>query len=673
MGLADTASASRYMNLNGNQFIVRDVSSMTTTAAATPAVGWHLVTGRFTRHASTGTTIIGNYFRRDGDAEVAQTATTLTGVNPALFARIGLGYRPRSAPDAYATFKATGFAVGTGNPASLHAWVYNSGAFGRKITDYPGDAGVVITHYWPGARVGDATLSGSETALQDTVGALDVWTLIGAPVWATPAPPFEAGIVTATTTAAAVPSGATNTMVITATIPDGRVWGGTPTVDLAKVDLWTTLGFGPITATAAAVSLSGTTATITLTLDRAIYASEPLQCALAANWLGISGALQSDAYAAAPTNSSPTADPTNWPGVSTGSIAWRFQTAVPCIRYPDLIVRVPVGTVITDEYPARAGGLHGAIKNPARVSSNQPYDSRALAYVAPVALPWTLAANDTVAKARSNPNQTTDGGGSVAHSVYTLEYGGLHCLNGSPAANEMAPPIVYDTPASRPAGPVIDFSALTYGAALSTTGMPKPTYAQLRNRIRRFDPVFGQLWAVENRRQLLPSGLSARDGYGQDMVRTFNAATLFLASDYGSTAEKQEIEKWMIHRAVQSYAVIKNTAGTKLPADGATSQHMWSCYVLYLVRTGQLAALATLESDIGTNELNQIFVQNATTRGWFMNPHSAADLPGSSKIKTISSTEVTRSPLLGEHTDEVLTQLGYSADEIAELRREHVI
>ena len=38
-----------------------------------------------------------------------------------------------------------------------------------------------------------------------------------------------------------------------------------------------------------------------------------------------------------------------------------------------------------------------------------------------------------------------------------------------------------------------------------------------------------------------------------------------------------------------------------------------------------------------------------------------------------SSTEVTRSPLLGEHTVEVLTQLGYSADEISELRSEHVI
>jgi formyl-CoA transferase len=38
-----------------------------------------------------------------------------------------------------------------------------------------------------------------------------------------------------------------------------------------------------------------------------------------------------------------------------------------------------------------------------------------------------------------------------------------------------------------------------------------------------------------------------------------------------------------------------------------------------------------------------------------------------------SLTEVTRSPLLGEHTDEVLEQLGYSATQIATLRTERVI
>jgi formyl-CoA transferase len=38
-----------------------------------------------------------------------------------------------------------------------------------------------------------------------------------------------------------------------------------------------------------------------------------------------------------------------------------------------------------------------------------------------------------------------------------------------------------------------------------------------------------------------------------------------------------------------------------------------------------------------------------------------------------SATEVTRSPLLGEHTDEVMAQLGYSAADVAALREAKVI
>jgi formyl-CoA transferase len=34
---------------------------------------------------------------------------------------------------------------------------------------------------------------------------------------------------------------------------------------------------------------------------------------------------------------------------------------------------------------------------------------------------------------------------------------------------------------------------------------------------------------------------------------------------------------------------------------------------------------------------------------------------------------VTRSPLLGEHTEEVLTQMGYNTEQIAALREERVI
>jgi formyl-CoA transferase len=38
-----------------------------------------------------------------------------------------------------------------------------------------------------------------------------------------------------------------------------------------------------------------------------------------------------------------------------------------------------------------------------------------------------------------------------------------------------------------------------------------------------------------------------------------------------------------------------------------------------------------------------------------------------------SVTEVVRSPLLGEHTDEVLTELGYGLEAIAALRTEKVV
>jgi formyl-CoA transferase len=38
-----------------------------------------------------------------------------------------------------------------------------------------------------------------------------------------------------------------------------------------------------------------------------------------------------------------------------------------------------------------------------------------------------------------------------------------------------------------------------------------------------------------------------------------------------------------------------------------------------------------------------------------------------------SPTEVKRSPLLGEHTDEVLAELGYDKDQVAALRAAKVI
>jgi formyl-CoA transferase len=54
------------------------------------------------------------------------------------------------------------------------------------------------------------------------------------------------------------------------------------------------------------------------------------------------------------------------------------------------------------------------------------------------------------------------------------------------------------------------------------------------------------------------------------------------------------------------------------------------------------------------------------TRGKYLsvgNPIKLSDSP----------TEVTRSPLLGEHTDEVLAELGYAPGDIAALREAKII
>jgi formyl-CoA transferase len=73
-----------------------------------------------------------------------------------------------------------------------------------------------------------------------------------------------------------------------------------------------------------------------------------------------------------------------------------------------------------------------------------------------------------------------------------------------------------------------------------------------------------------------------------------------------------------------------------------------------------------IAADESLRETGTIVEVDHPTRGKYLtvgNPIKMSDSP----------TEVTRSPLLGEHTEEVLHQLGYSADDVAMLREERVI
>ena len=86
----------------------------------------------------------------------------------------------------------------------------------------------------------------------------------------------------------------------------------------------------------------------------------------------------------------------------------------------------------------------------------------------------------------------------------------------------------------------------------------------------------------------------------------------------------------------------------------------------YDIPCGPILSMKEIAEDPSLRETGTIVEVDHPTRGKYLtvgNPIKMSD----------SATDVTRSPLLGEHTEEVLAQLGYSADDLAQLRAERVI
>jgi formyl-CoA transferase len=86
----------------------------------------------------------------------------------------------------------------------------------------------------------------------------------------------------------------------------------------------------------------------------------------------------------------------------------------------------------------------------------------------------------------------------------------------------------------------------------------------------------------------------------------------------------------------------------------------------YDIPCGPILSMKEIAQDEALRKSGTIVEVDHPTRGKYLtvgNPIKMSD----------SATEVTRSPLLGEHTEEVLTELGYSADDLATLRAERVI
>ncbi|HEV7816342.1 MAG TPA: formyl-CoA transferase [Janthinobacterium sp.] len=86
----------------------------------------------------------------------------------------------------------------------------------------------------------------------------------------------------------------------------------------------------------------------------------------------------------------------------------------------------------------------------------------------------------------------------------------------------------------------------------------------------------------------------------------------------------------------------------------------------YDVPCGPILSMKEIAEEPSLRETGTIVEVDHPERGKYLtvgNPIKLSD----------SATEVTRSPLLGEHTDEVLAQLGYSAEYISLLRQERVV
>jgi formyl-CoA transferase len=86
----------------------------------------------------------------------------------------------------------------------------------------------------------------------------------------------------------------------------------------------------------------------------------------------------------------------------------------------------------------------------------------------------------------------------------------------------------------------------------------------------------------------------------------------------------------------------------------------------YDIPCGPILSMKEIAQEPALRATGTVVEVDHPTRGKYLsvgNPIKLSDSP----------TEVKRSPLLGEHTEEVLAQLGYGKDQIEELRAAKVI
>lgn len=640
VGLADSNATTRYVGLSAGDLAMRNGGGdVRTEGFATPAAaGWHLVTGHIWRSPG-GAAMM--QFRRGNQASAVVSFGNAPNITT--WSRLALGYLPDKTPSRYSPYAQCGYNIGIGDPAGFHAWVYNGGEFrDPALYDFAAGGASVVLVSETAARADD----GDGFDVTD----LDLpWVKTGNPTWADIPPPWEAAIGDIETL---VVDGAG--VSIDVRLPFGD-WDAVD-VDLSKIKLWATRGYGSLSPVANFVTLSGGLATITLVLNRDVYDAEVFRLEFEAGWLsdvaGNAAGVNTFSDVASQSN---IAVPASVFGVSLGKIAYDFSAAAPAGISDDGIMWASdsgAGVQVAAKYPVSGTSgsrvIDGCMKNPLRENDNG-YDSGGEDYYVAamnVNFPQALSAGDSLIGARSNLDPFNKGGGRSGNPVMVLEYGGLIVTdNVVPAPSDFAPPLVGYAGAARPnwrSG--VDLAAIVSGietkiagdGPYGVSGQDKPDYDTVINRMKRFNPAMAQATYVELRRELQPAGFTARDGYGAEVVESISTAGLVLLAADATTTQRIEIVRWFIHHYQQWYVPILAAGG--ISPDGGHNQGPWLIFTLADAWVNGAAGVATMLSDVRGNESTAFEIEDTAMLSMLVDPHAGiAGYPEYNAVTSISS------------------------------------
>lgn len=624
LGLADPGSGAKYLQVQPQRLQLRNGGGDLTFDAlpATVQPGWYLVTAHLWEDGAGR--VQGRLFR---NGEVSGAYDFRIALDLSAFPRLGWSMLPDSTPR-FGGYRQAGLSWGTGNPAAYHAAVHNGGSFADPAGyDFAADAAAERLGFEAGAQLG----TGAGFAPEDLAHG---WRVVGKPVWADAAPPHAAADFAAVSALKAPRAAAPRQVEVELDL--GLTDWRDPVIDPERISVVAEFGYGALQVAGAAIATAGPIGTVTLTLDRDLYADEILRLAFRAGWvtdaagnIAVAGTYEGIA------SQTGLARPAEVTGLSRNGISFEFARPYEAGHTADGVmwVRDPgTGVEIAAKTPAlgEIGGrpTHGTMLNPARSSIGaQGYcasGSEAKGYYDPalsVRFPQTLAPGDSLIGVLGNPAPYDLHGGRSGNPVNILAYQGLIVTDFTPAPEDMPPPLLGHDAATRPPWLRVDIDAIVAGlpAGYETTGHDRPPAGIAIRRIERFNPAQTQFGKVEMKREMTPAGVTNQDGYGVNFAGTMSAVLLTLLAAETTPEERRRLVRAIVHHYRQWY-------GTgKLTADGGHNQGMWAPMVLGDAWVNGGAGIATLFDVIGGNERTAFRVEDEAMRARMTEPHDGAE------------------------------------------------